>query len=143
MIGKERCNNVNYKIVAVDFDGTLFENKWPEIGEPNTALIDYLKKRQEQGDKLILWTCRCGDRLDAAVKKCETYGLIFDAVNENLPEAIEMFGDDSRKIFAHEYIDDKNYWPLCSVFNLPFSSKADFLQKNFNIPKAIDIKNGG
>jgi hydroxymethylpyrimidine pyrophosphatase-like HAD family hydrolase len=102
---------VNYKIVAVDFDGTLFENKWPEIGEPHIALIDYLKKRQEQGDKLILWTCRCGDKLDAAVKKCETYGLIFDAVNENLPEAIEMFGGDSRKIFAHEYIDDKNFWP--------------------------------
>ena len=51
---------MNYKVVAVDFDGTLFENKWPEIGEPNTALIEYLKKRQEQGDKLILWTCRCG-----------------------------------------------------------------------------------
>lgn len=107
---------MNYKIVAVDFDGTLFENKWPEIGEPHIALIDYLKKRQEQGDKLILWTCRCGDKLDAAVKKCEMYGLIFDAVNENLPEAIEMFGGDSRKIFAHEYIDDKNYRPYEYIY---------------------------
>jgi hypothetical protein len=114
MVRKERYDNVNYKVIAVDFDGTLFEDKWPEIGEPNTALIDYLKKRQEQGDKLILWTCRCGDDLDAAVKKCEAHGLIFDAVNENLPEAIEIFGNDSRKIFAHEYIDDKNYWPLSS-----------------------------
>ena len=120
MVGKERHDNVNYKIVAVDFDGTLFEDKWPEIGEPNTALIDYLKKRQEQGDKLILWTCRCRENLDAAVKQCEEHGLIFDAVNENLPEAIEMFGDNSRKIFAHEYIDDKNYWPRSTAFTLPY-----------------------
>ena len=124
---------MNYKVVAVDFDGTLFENKWPEIGEPNTALIEYLKKRQEQGDKLILWTCRCGDKLDAAVEKCEAHGLIFDAVNENLQEAIEMFGDDCRKIFAHEYIDDKNFWPSCVAFGFPFSSKLDFLNKKFNI----------
>jgi len=41
MIGKERRNNVNYKIVAVDFDGTLFENKWPEIGEPHAGIIVY------------------------------------------------------------------------------------------------------
>ena len=46
--------------------------------------------------------------------------MIFDAVNENLPEAIEMFGDDSRKIFAHEYIDDKNFWPSCVAFVFRF-----------------------
>lgn len=46
------------KIIAVDFDGTLCENQWPEIGEPKKEVITYLKERQTAGDKLILWTCR-------------------------------------------------------------------------------------
>lgn len=96
------------KIIAVDFDGTLCENKWPEIGAANDELIEYLKKRQASGDKIILWTCRVGELLQQAVRFCYNRGLIFDAVNENLPETLEWMNDDSRKIFANEYIDDRN-----------------------------------
>lgn len=96
------------KIIAVDFDGTLCENKWPEIGEPDKKLIQHLKSRQADGDKLILWTCRTGDLLKQAVEFCHDQGLIFDAVNENLSETLEWMRGDSRKIFAHEYIDDRN-----------------------------------
>lgn len=96
------------KIIAVDFDGTLCENKWPEIGEANESLIQYLKKRQEEGDKLILWTNRVDDKLDAAVAWSAEHGIIFDAVNDNLPEIVESFGTNCRKIFANEYIDDRN-----------------------------------
>lgn len=95
------------QIIAVDFDGTLCENKWPEIGKANTYLIDYLLSAKRHNNKLILWTCRSGERLDEAVAWCAERGLIFDAVNENLPEAIEKFGSDSRKVFADMYIDDK------------------------------------
>ena len=104
------------KIIAVDFDGTLCENKWPEIGEPNEELIQYLKKEQAAGAKLILWTCRTGKMLYNAVAFCAEHDLIFDIVNRNLPESIERFGDDCRKVFADEYIDDK----LCTKFNLPY-----------------------
>ena len=76
------------KIIAVDFDGTLCVNKYPEIGDPNEELIAYLKKRQANGEKLILWTNRVDDRLDEAVKWCAEHGLMFDAVNDNLPESI-------------------------------------------------------
>ena len=100
------------KIIAVDFDGTLCENKWPETGEANKELIDYLRDRQKNGDKLILWTCRVDDMLQKAIEWCKEKELIFDAVNENLPEIIENFGSDTRKIFANEYIDDRNIWPL-------------------------------
>lgn len=103
---------MNSKIIAVDFDGTLCENKWPEIGEANEDMIYYLRKRQAEGDKLILWTCRVGDMLRKAINWCYNYGLIFNAVNENLPEIIDSFGSDTRKIFANEYIDDRNIWPL-------------------------------
>lgn len=49
------------------------------------------KKRQANGEKLILWTNRVGDRLDEAVKWSAEKGLIFDAVNDNLPEIVEAF----------------------------------------------------
>jgi hypothetical protein len=96
-----------YKILAVDFDGCLCTNAWPEIGEPNTKLIYRLKFRRAHGDKLILWTCREGESLAKAVEWCKIQGLEFDAVNENLPEMIEMYGNDCRKIGADVYLDDK------------------------------------
>lgn len=99
------------QIIAVDFDGTLCENKWPEIGEPNTELIGYLIMMQKTvGAKIILWTCRIGEMLDRAVNWCSEHGLEFDTVNENLPHIIERFGSDTRKIFANMYIDDRNFW---------------------------------
>lgn len=95
-------------IIAVDFDGTLCENKYPEIGEPNMELIDFLMNCQLNGDKVILWTCRNEEQTKAAVDWCSEKGLVFDAVNENLPEIITEFGEDTRKIFANVYIDDRN-----------------------------------
>ncbi|RDU22193.1 Cof-type HAD-IIB family hydrolase [Anaerosacchariphilus polymeriproducens] len=99
---------MNRNIYAVDFDGTLCFSSWPELGEPNEELIEFLKEEKKKGAAVILWTCRVKELLKAAVEWCERWGLTFDAVNENLPEVLETFGGDSRKIFATAYIDDKN-----------------------------------
>lgn len=96
------------KIIAVDFDGTLCENKWPEIGEPNEEVIEYVKLRQKAGAAIILWTCRVGEKLADALCWCAGKDLYFDAINENHPDTLKWMGTDSRKIFAHEYIDDRN-----------------------------------
>lgn len=93
-------------IIAVDFDGTLCDDRYPEIGMANEELIEYLKGRKVNGDKLILWTSRNEEQTKEAVAWCREYGLYFDAVNDNLPEIVEEFGVNSRKIFADEYIDD-------------------------------------
>lgn len=100
---------MDFKIIAVDFDGTLCEDKWPEIGAPNKELIAYLKEQKATGAKLILWTCRVDDLLQNAVRWSSEQGLIFDTVNENLPEVLQWMGGDTRKIFANEYIDDRNF----------------------------------
>ena len=100
-------NMQNFKTIAVDFDGTLCFSSWPELGEPNTPLIEYLKQWKSEGNKLILWTCRAGEALDKAVKWCSEHELQFDAVNDNLPEVIEMYGNNSRKISCDYYIDDR------------------------------------
>lgn len=105
------------KIIAVDFDGTLCENKWPEIGEPNNEVIAYIKKEKENGSKIILWTCRTGDLLKKAIDWCDRYHqLQFDMINANIQDCIREFGEDTRKIFAHEYIDDR----ANTKFNLPY-----------------------
>lgn len=95
------------KVIAVDFDGTLCVSQWPEIGEENYGLIEWLKECRSKGDKVILFTCREDDLLDAAVKWCAERGLRFDAVNANLPERVARYGGDCRKISADIYLDDR------------------------------------
>lgn len=95
------------KIYAIDFDGTLCENRYPDIGDPITDIIDYVKNLVEEGNKIILWTCRTGKMLDEAIEWCKEKEIIFDKINENLESVIEEYGDDTRKISAYRYIDDK------------------------------------
>lgn len=80
--------NRNWRIVAVDFDGTLSFGRWPDVGPANDELFCFSKQIQKQGDKIILWTCRENECLESAVNWCRNQGLEFDAVNNNLPEKI-------------------------------------------------------
>ena len=107
----------DYKIFAVDFDGTLTLNKEcePRMGEPNILLINFLIKMREFGNKVILWTCRVDDSnvgnghmLADAIEYCKEYGLEFDAVNDNISEIVEFYRINARKITADYYIDDKS-----------------------------------
>lgn len=111
-------------VIAVDFDGTLCENRYPKIGNAKPEVIHYIKARRLSGAKVVLWTCRVGDLLDDAVRWCQNQGLIFDAVNENLPEIIDKFGGDTRKIFANEYIDDRNLGNVDNLFDNRLRRKA-------------------
>lgn len=96
-------------IIAVDFDGTLCESNYPLAGAPNMHLLDSLRiLKRKKHVKIILWTCRTGENLEFAVNWCKEHGLIFDAVNENLPDPVTHFGGDCRKVYADFYIDDKN-----------------------------------
>lgn len=104
-------------IYGVDFDETLFfgyaGNEWPEVGdEPNLDLIQFLVSQRAAGHKLILVTMREGDALIPALEACKSFGLEFDAVNDNLPAMVKLWGGNNpRKIYCDRYIDDKNY--LC------------------------------
>ena len=100
------------QVIAVDFDGTLCKQAWPEIGEENKILIEHLKEQQAAGARLILWTNREGDLLEEAVEWCKAHGLTFDTVNANLPELIDLYKNDCRKINADIYIDDKAVNPI-------------------------------
>ena len=94
-------------IIAVDFDGTIVEDAYPKIGKPNIFAFETLKRLQEDGHRLILWTYRCGDKLDDAVAFCKENGINFYAVNKSFEEE-EYTNDISRKINADLFIDDRN-----------------------------------
>lgn len=96
------------KIYAFDFDGTLCTNKFPEIGEPIAETIELAKKVKSRGNYIILNTMRKKGNLEEAVKWCKEQGIVFDAVNDNLPHMKEFFKNNPRKIFANYYIDDHN-----------------------------------
>lgn len=109
-------------ILAVDFDGTLVEDKFPEIGKIRPVIFEAAKTAQKHGVKLILWTCRNGDRLKEAVEFCAENGLHFDAINENLDEVKVLYGGDTRKVFADEYWDDKGVNPTTTAQKSQFFS---------------------
>ena len=96
------------EVIAVDFDGTLFTYKWPEIGEPIWSVINWCKaKKINDNATLILWTCRTDGKLNEAIEACKEVNLTFDYINENCPQMKELYGNDARKIGADIYIDDK------------------------------------
>lgn len=103
--------NKYQKIVAVDFDGTLCKNAYPAIGDPLPYSIHYIKELAKDGAILILNTCRNGALLDAAVKWCNDHGIVFDYINENVPENVERYGGDTRKIYADIYVDTNSVNP--------------------------------
>lgn len=94
--------------VAVDFDGTIVENQYPQIGRLQSGAKDTLQRLHNDGHKIIIWTCRSGDLLVEAVNFLLWHGIPFDQVNDNLRENIEQYGGNSRKVCADIYIDDRN-----------------------------------
>ena len=113
-VSKDQMNELPY-IIAVDFDGTLVEDKFPEIGRPIEKTWELMKKAQDAGAKIILWTSRDNERLKAAVAFCTERGFHFAAINDNLDECKILFNNNTRKVYANEYWDDKTVPRFSSV----------------------------
>lgn len=96
-------------ILAIDFDGTIVDHRFPRVGLPAPGAIEWMRRFQDLGAKLILWTMRSdsredgGNYLSEAVEHCRKYGIEFWGVNGN-PEQASWTG--SPKAYAHLYIDD-------------------------------------
>ena len=123
------------KKIAVDFDGTLCEYAFPNIGtrtKEQKELLELLIELRQEGHKIILWTNR-GDNdeykvLTEAIDWCRSKGLEFDAINENLPDQKKISGY-SPKIMADYYIDDK---ALQSGEETSRRESLDFIKNNLN-----------
>lgn len=94
--------------IAVDFDGTIVEHRYPAIGEEKLFAFETLKQLQKLGHQLILWTYRHGKELNEAVDYCKKHGIEFYAVNKSYPEEEFDSGEMSRKLDVDLFIDDRN-----------------------------------
>lgn len=94
--------------IAIDFDGTIVENKYPRIGQLLPYAPESIRKLYQDGHCIIIWTSRDGRQLLDAVNFLLQNNIPFHRVNDNIPENTRQFGSNSRKVFADIYIDDRN-----------------------------------
>jgi len=99
--------------IACDFDGTIVDHRFPDIGQEAAGACGWLRRWREAGASLILWTMRSDGRtgtgadngpvLADAVAFCKARGVEFFGVNEN-PTRTSWTG--SPKVYANVYVDD-------------------------------------
>ncbi len=96
-------------VIAIDFDGTIVENRYPEIGRELPFATDTLRMLINDHHRLVLWTCREGELLDNAVNWCRERGIEFYAINRDYPEeTTDNNPHFSRKLKADLFIDDRS-----------------------------------
>lgn len=95
-------------IIAIDFDGTICRGKYPAIDGLQPYAKETINRLFADGHYLIINTCRSGEQLLQAINWMLQQGISFHRVNDNHPEQTALYANNSRKIYAHLYIDDKN-----------------------------------
>ena len=95
-------------IFAIDFDGTIVEHAYPNIGEVHEETLNFIYDLVREGHEWTLLTMREGDKLQEALDYLEVFGLKPNYVNDNPPCIKEEFSSNPRKVFAHAYLDDRN-----------------------------------
>lgn len=95
-------------LIAVDFDGTIVEHRYPKIGKEIPFATQTLRQLIQDGHRLILWTIRHGNSLKEAVDWCRGHGVVFYAVNSDFEGQEKNSSDRSPKVKCDMYIDDRN-----------------------------------
>lgn len=94
-------------IIAIDFDGTLHTGQFPRIGMPAPYAAEVMQRLKDDGHYLIINTARSGEHLLQAINWLLEQGIPFHRVNDNEPTNVARYGSNTRKIYAHLYIDDR------------------------------------
>lgn len=131
-------------IIAVDFDGTIVSHEFPDIGDPAPGAFEWLRKWQQAGAKLILWTMRSDGRtgegkengpvLTEAVEFCRQNGVEFWGVNSN-PE--QSSWTQSPKCYAHLYVDDAAFG--CSLRENPKEGGRPIVDWSVVGPRVLEM----
>lgn len=94
-------------ILAIDFDGTICDSKWPECGPEREMARHFINRLVKEGYGVVINTCREGVALAKAIVWLNNHGINYHYVNCNFPHVIQHYGADCRKVSADVYIDDK------------------------------------
>lgn len=135
--------NLNTMIIAIDFDGTIVTHEFPEIGTPAPEAIGWMKKFQEAGAKLVLWTMRSDGEshgrkvLTEAVEYCRRNGIEFFGVNSN---PTQYRWTTSPKAYAHIYIDDAAFG--CPLLPNPKAGGRPYVDWSVVGPAVLELIQG-
>ena len=99
-------------IIAIDFDGTISTGRYPAIDGLREGAKEAIMSLYTEGHYIIINTCRSGQQLLDAINFMLHEGIKFHRVNDNHPDESARYNNNSRKIFAHVYIDDKQIGAL-------------------------------
>jgi histidinol phosphatase-like enzyme len=99
-------------IIAIDFDGTIVADQYPEIGQLKPNAKEVIQQLKEDGHYIIIWTCRTGTRMYQVRDFLNEQEIPFDQINKSNPDNVEKYGIDTRKVYADVYIDDKGLHEL-------------------------------
>ena len=94
-------------VIAIDYDGVINAAPYPEVGVMVPGAAKALRQLHEEGHTLILWTCREGQDQTRAINDLLSRGIHIDGVNCNARANIEQYSNDSRKVHADLYVDDR------------------------------------
>jgi hydroxymethylpyrimidine pyrophosphatase-like HAD family hydrolase len=98
---------MKFKTFCIDFDGTIAYDAYPKIGGLIPGAKETMKQIKKLGGTIIIWTCRNNEAAIEARKFLEDNDIPFDYFNESIPEHINEYNGDTRKVFADCYIDDR------------------------------------
>lgn len=97
-------------IIAVDFDETLANTKYPYIHSLKHNAKEVMQNWYDKNYLLLIHTCRAGEQLLEAENFLIRQGVKFHHINEQHPYLIHIFENDTRKLAADIYIDDKDVY---------------------------------
>ena len=94
--------------ICIDFDGTIADHRFPEIGPAVPGALKWMGKFQNAGARLILFTMRSdggqnGDVLTDAVNYIQGNGIQLYGINKN---PTQVHWTNSPKAYGQLYIDD-------------------------------------
>lgn len=122
-------------IIAVDFDGTLHQGQWPEIGTIMPDARKMMQKLKAEGHYIIIWTCREHTRQTEMVNWLIENDIPFDRVNDHKANTWQDYGYEARKVYAHVYVDDKQVGglpPWADIYSYIVDQEAEYMLKQAN-----------
>jgi hypothetical protein len=102
-------------IIAIDFDGTIVEDRFPDVGKMIPGAREAINQLYADGYTIIIWSCRTGIKKARAIEWLVMNGIKFHYFNKSCPGNVAFHGGkDTRKVYASLYIDDRMLFKLPS-----------------------------
>lgn len=126
-------------IVSVDFDGTLFEEDWPNVGLKIGYIHDVINYCYKQGYIIVLNTLREGKVLEKALQFIELFEVPIHLVNVNVPHRVIKY-NNARKLGYDIHIDDRNAGGLLTKQEYLNAIDRAFMERDSRLlfPEEID-----